>query len=179
MSDNDTNSMLDAAAAKNISLVVAGPLGDYPWMERFYLEAGKSHMYFGTVNGDLSSSADPNSDQPANDPAYYDRYSLQATVPNAYMVSDYKYSATDPWITDSVPYQVYYRLKVQRSGSPAPSTPVARLEVYDLSTSSLVISRDLLSSDFPTDNTYYTFEVDFDAPHPSSSVPNPPTVSSI
>ena len=59
--------LLNAAAQHNINLILEGPIPDYGWAERLYLEGYPT--CFSTVNGTHSSLLpDPNSDQPQNDP---------------------------------------------------------------------------------------------------------------
>ncbi len=161
---SEIGNLLNAAAQHNISLILEGPIPDYGWAERFYLEG--DNTYFDIVNGAHSTlSSDQNSDQPHSDP-YYDLKPLEATVANAYMVEGATHDPVDPWV-DSASYQAYFRLKIQKpSNPPPPTTPVASIEVWDTynTPNTLITSETVTYQQFTSSNVYYTFELGFIPP---------------
>ncbi len=154
ISDAQINSLLNAASAHSVKLILNTLLEGYAQVERFYLAPNLN--YFSTVNGNHPVTYDANSDQPEGDP-YYDRIALQATITSDYMVKDVVNTPIDPWWHSgpTISYQAHFRLKIQRTGNPSASTPIVDIEVYDQHAQSMIISRTLLLSDFPNDNTYY------------------------
>ncbi len=157
-------SLLNAAAQHNVNLILEGPIPDYGWAERLYME--RDPTYFSMVNGTHSSlSPDPNSDQPHSDP-YYDLKPLEATLANAYMVEGATHDPVDPWV-DGASYQAYFRLKIQMpSNPPPPTTPVASIEVWDTynTPNTLITSEVVTYQQFTSSNVYYTFDLDFTPP---------------
>ncbi len=149
--------LLDAANAHNIKIIlpniVEGTNGQgWSGVERFYLDANND--YFSIIGGNPPVyDPDNNAEHPS---PFYDHVALRATIANDYMVQGAKYQPVHPWYP-GLGYNAWFRLKVSRPSGYDPNAQVAVLEVYDVTTSTVVNSKTLKNSDFTSDNVYQTF----------------------
>ncbi len=147
------NRLLDSANVHGIGIMLPAVVDSYAGVERFYYAS--SSMYFLTVGGQPE-----NPDNDVEIPlgitsSYYAKQSRKANSTSDYLVSTPRYNPS--YIADQN-YRATFRLKVNRPTTLDATDQIALLEVYNGGTT---ISRTLTSADFPFDNTYKTFSIDF------------------